>query len=596
MRYAASACRPARIFEPGLGHEGQANGYYADLECDGSTSEADRMNQGASISPLQHWALMVVALLIVACSEPAGKQGPVPVAPPGYEQLEPGVRSQFEGLKSDWTRAAMSEERSEHALGAAWGALGQWHHVYRFQASAIKAYGQAARLDADEPRWPYFLGILLMEEGRLDQAESAFRSSMARADDQPAPSVALAGLLLQTQRIEEAIGLYRQILSADPGHLPSRVALARFALQEADPERVVERLQPIAEDAGPYQRDVDYLLGQAYRRLGRSELARVHLERFQSSSRRPGATVRDNPWMRELGALDISANNLSRLGQAAYRQGRFVEAARHSGRAVRYNPDDPEILTNYASALMALRRFADAREQVERALALDDGLGRAHMIHGKLLLEFDERRAAEDALARAIRIDPDLKDARRVLGRLLHRRGEIGLAIEQYAELRARSRSLDQARFWHAALLFVDGRTEEALGALEDDLAIHPDHRELALLQARLSMADPDRARAIVSGVSTDDGAMSLFELETRAMVAAAQGHFAEAVGLQERAVEAAEGATSRMMRRISGDIARRRLALYREGRPCLAPWESREVLVVEETSPWVSANEGHSE
>jgi tetratricopeptide (TPR) repeat protein len=554
------------------------------------------MNQGRSISRLKQCALVAVVLFVAACSEPADDPVPAPAVPPGYEQLEPAVRSQFVALMSDWRRAATAENRSEDALGAAWGALGQWLHVYRFQASAITAYSEAARLDADEPRWPYYLGILLMEEGRLDQAESAFRSSLARADRHPAPSVALADLLLQTQRIEEATGIYLQILATDPGHLPSRVALARLALQEADPGGVVERLQSISEDAGPYQRDVDYLLGQAYRRLGRPEQARVHLERFQGSSRRPGAAVRDNPWMRELGALDISANNLSRLGQAAYRQGRFVEAARHSGRAARYNPDDPEILANYASALMALRRFADAREQIERALALDDGLGRAHMIHGKLLLEFGERKAAEDALARAIRIDPDLKDARRVLGRLLHRRGEIELAIEQYAELRARSRSLDQARFWHAALLFVDGRTEAALRALDDDLAIHPDHRELALLQARLSMSDPDRARAIVAGVSSDDGEMSLFELETRAMVAAAQGRFAEAVGLQERAVEVSESADSRVMRRTSGDIARRRLTLYREGRPCLAPWELREVLVVEETSPWSSTAEGRSE
>lgn len=553
------------------------------------------MNNDASKSPFPGPGWRVVLLLLVAaCTESPMFPSPRPSTPPGYEQMEPAVQSQFEALMDAWSALAADEHRADADLGAAWGALGQWFQVYRYPSSALQAYTEAARLDADNPRWSYFQAVLLMEDGRLDEAESAFRRSIESADAELAPSAALADLLLQRLRTDEAVELYEQILTRDPMHLASRVALARLALEDGDPERAVGRLQAIAEDAGPYQRDVDYLLGQAFRRLGQPEQARTHLERFQNSARRPGATVRDNPWMRELGAIDISANTLSRLGQAAYLQGRFLDAARHTGRAARYNPDDPEILANYASVLMALRRFEDARVQIERALALDPELGRALMIHGKLLLEFGERDAAEAALANALRIDPDLKDARRMLGRSLHQRGELAAAIEQYAELRQRFRSLDQARFWHAALLAADGRTDDALAALEDDLAIHPESRELRLLAARLStqvgVPSSSMAQSLLPSPSELDAASeSLFELESYAMLAAAQGRFAEAVDYQERAVQVAEDAGARSVRQLSNQIARRRLALYREGRPCLTPWESREILMVAETSPWVA-------
>lgn len=557
-------------------------------------------NVGLQSSFLGTGILGMLLLFLAACAESPDATFPRPSNPPGFDQLEPAVRAQFETLMEVWSERAAAEERSDAELGAAWGALGHWFHVYRYPASALLAYSEAARLAVNDPRWPYFRGVLLMEEGRLGEAEAAFRVSMEKSESELAPSAALADLLLQRLRTEEAVELYERILARDPGHLPSRVAMARFALENGEPDRTIDRLLSIADDAGPYQRDVDYLLGQAYRRLGRTDEARVHLERFQNSTRRPGATVRDNPWMRELGAIDISANNLSRLGQAAYLQGRFLDAARHTGRAVRYNPDDPEILTNYASVLMALRRFEDARVQIERALALDPELGRAQMIHGKLLLEFGEREAAENALTHALRIDPDLKDARRMLGRVLHQRGEIAAAVEQYAELRERFRSLDQARFWHAALLSADGRTDEALAALEADLSVHPESNELRLLAARLATLAPARKTAIEPVLRTppdSDGtaaSSSLFELETFAMVAAAQGRFAEAIEVQERAVQVAENAGARSVRQLGVHIARRRLALYREGRPCMTPWEPREVLMVAENSPWAT-DEGTS-
>lgn len=505
--------------------------------------------------------------------------------PAGFDQLEPGVRAQFELLAEQWTALRSAGDASE-GLGRAWGEAGQWFQVYRFEDSAMNAYREAMRLDSSEPKWPFYLGSLSMNEGRIRDAESAFRASAARGRAEAVPRYALADLLMQTQRSGEAMELFRAVLADHPDHAPSRVALARIALQQGDADRVVELLRPLDEgmEGGgtePVPREVDYVLGQAYRRLGDADRAAFHLQRYQDGAGSSGASVRDNSWMRELGRINIGANHLSRMAQTAYRQQRYFDAARIAGQAARYNPQDPEVLANYASSLLALGRLERAEEAIDGALALDDSLGRAHMIRGRILVERGELADGGEAMARALAIDPGLQDARRVLGRLLHQQGDLGGAIEHYAELRRRFRELDQARFWHAGLLAATGRVDAALDALEEDLAVHPENRLLRQLTARLLVAhdstrfDPARAAELLAAVGP--GPASVFHAETVAMVAAAQGRFEEAAGWQQRAV----AGTAPLTNPEPAHIARRRLALYREGRPCLASWEPREALVV---------------
>ncbi|MEX2500431.1 MAG: tetratricopeptide repeat protein [Wenzhouxiangellaceae bacterium] len=533
--------------------------------------------------------------LIAACNETGA---PVSRAlelqpPPGFEQMDPAVRDQFAELRgrlSPTRKASTPAARGE--LGRVWGELGQWFHVYHFPDSAMRCYREAARLDPDEPRWPYYRGLLAVEAGDLDQAGAAFEAAAQRAPDSIAVLIRLADLMLKRRQPGKAEDFYRQVLGREPGHPAASIGMARLHLQRQNANHALEALQPLLHAAGRTDSEVHYLAAQAYRMLEDEERARQHLERLPQDYGDRKPVDRHDPWLDDLRAMNIGTNHLTRLGARAYRQGNFRLAATHSGKAAASNPDNPELRTNYAAALLALGRGAEALEQIDLALELDPGLARAYLVRGTSHLRLGDREAARDALLHAVALDGGLNDARRQLGRIYHQTGQIDLAIDQYAELRARYREVVQARFWHAALLSSTGRHAQALAALNEDLEVHPHDRALQLLRIRILATVPDTvggnsadAAVLLSGLT--DQQPDVYFAESAAMVAAALGYHSRAVALQRRAVNALEALPDGAPIRI----ARRRLTLYREQKACQTPWERGESLITRPVDPLIETN-----
>lgn len=522
--------------------------------------------------------------LIVACNDMGAPVTPTRdlQPPPGFEQMDPAVQDQFAELRSRLFAAReASTPGTRGAPGRVWGELGQWFHVYHFPDSAMRCYREAGRLDPEEPRWPYYRGLLAVEAGDLDQAGAAFEAAAQRAPDSTAVLIRLADLMLKLRQPGQAEDFYRQVLGREPGHLVASIGMARLHLQRQNANRAVETLQPLLHAVGRTDSEVHYLAAQAYRMLDDEERARQHLERLpQDYGDRKPVDIHD-PWLDELRSMNIGTNHLTRLGARAYRQGNFRLAAIHSGKAVASNPDNAELRVNYAAALLALGRVRPALEQLDKALERNPGLARAYLIQGNAYLRLGNRVSARDALLHAVSLDPGMKEARVQLGRVYQQLGQTELAVEQYAELRARFGELEQVRFWHAALLASLGRYEEAQAALSEDLAVLPNSPLLQLLRIRILAAasdkaarNPVRASELLAGHDADNA--DVYHAETAAMVAAALGDHSRAIVWQRRAVEALEALTDRAPARI----ARRRLTLYREDKACRTPWEPGESLI----------------
>lgn len=527
-------------------------------------------------------ALAAVLLLAVGCGDHGAtfNQDPI-LQPPRFEQLEPAIRQQFTRLRDQLARARTSSRQSSpRALGQAWGDLGQWFHVYRYPQSAMRCYAEAVLLDPEEPRWQYYLGILAVESGELDQAAAAFASAARLAPDSPSILVRQAELMLQQRKPGRAQTHFRQALALDPHHLSAAIGLARLLLQAGKPQQALEVLLALPTPDNRYEGHINYLQAQAQRLLGRHDEARRLLERIPEGNSEPPALGGDDPWLDQLMANNLSSNHLTRLGMRAYRQGDFRRAALHAGRASTLNPDNAELRTNYAAALLALGRTREALEQVERSLEQQPGLARAHLVRAGALRQTGKLTMARDALLAALDLDPDMRDARQQLGRIYQQTGRVDQAIEQYAEMRERHPESMEVRFWHAALLASENRFGEALDALEEDLATHPRSRTLQLIRIRiLAAADdvsrqPRLARALLSEVI--DARADVYYAETAAMVAAALGNFGEAETWQSIALEAVETLADA----DKAHIVRRRLTLYREKKPCRTPWEPQEALI----------------
>ncbi len=507
--------------------------------------------------------------------------------PPRFETLEPAVQRQFDNLSARLSGLQeTSAPDSPARIGQAWGELGQWFHVYRYPDSAIRSYRTAANLDPDEPRWPYYLGMLAVESGQLDMATIAFEQSLERAPEAPATLLRLADLKLTLRQPQAAEAYIRRAQSLIPDHLAATIALARLHLQNDDASAAIVVLQSLLTRAESVPGHVHYLMAQAFRRLGEIEQARHHLDRVPEGESEPVPLAGDDPWLEQLIAGNISSDHLTRLAARAYRQGNFRAATGHSGRAARLNPDNPELRTNFAAALLALGRSDLALRQIHIALQQNPDLPRAHMVKASSQLQMNDLPGARDTLLRTLELDPDMREARQILGRVHHSMGETELAIDQYADIRRRSGQFEQVRFWHAALTISLAHYGKALAALDEDLAVLPGSRLLQLLRIRILAAADDGlvrhpARAAELLIQLDENTPDVYYAETAAMVAAAQGNHELAVGWQGHAVEALES----MANDRASHIARRRLTLYEERLACLTPWELTEILITKPVS-----------
>gem|GEM_PF-7060776 len=508
-------------------------------------------------------------------------------APTGLELLEPAVQRQFDELSTRLSRLRQGAASAPPAqIGQAWGELGQWFHIYRYPDSALRCYRLAVQLDSDEPRWPYYLGMLAVESGDLASAERAFELSLEHAPTSSAALLRLADLKLTMRQPETAETLLRRAQSLNPDGQAVNIALARLHLQNDDARAALAALEAMLTNDESIPGHVHYLLAQAFRGLNQNEQARQHLARVPPGENSPPPLVGDDPWLEQLLDRDISSNRLTRLGMRAYRQGNFRAAAMHSGRAARLNPDNPELRTNYAAALLKLERYDLALRQLDTALQQDPGLPRAYLVKAGSQLAMNDRLGARDSLLRALELDPNLREARAMLGRVYQLLGEPELAIDQYADMRRRFGQIEQVRFWHAALTATEARHEQALNALSEDLAVLPDSTLLQLLRIRIlaaaadsSLRRPGQAAELLNHLEVDTP--DVYYAETAAMVAAAEGHHELALAWQRSAVEALETLTSSR----SSHIARRRMALYQERLACLTPWERTETLITKPVS-----------
>jgi tetratricopeptide (TPR) repeat protein len=202
--------------------------------------------------------------------------------------------------------------------GRAWGRLGLvlWAHDYFEQANFCLA--QAERLDAQDPRWPYFQGIMLMLTDPAAGIE-CFRRAAERAGDADASvRLRLAEALLDAGRLAEAEAHLKQAFAQDPQDIRAHFDMSRLALLKQDWPSAIELLSACLTDEHARRR-AHTMRALAYRRLGQHQ-------RAQEDEDRASRLAEDQGWpdpfieqgqklQRGLGARIETAGTLRRLGR-----------------------------------------------------------------------------------------------------------------------------------------------------------------------------------------------------------------------------------------------------------------------------------------
>jgi Tfp pilus assembly protein PilF len=338
--------------------------------------------------------------------------------------------------------------RREPRSGQAWGRYGMVLSAHAYPAEAAACYAQAARLDPDEPRWPYLHALAVGPEDPAAAVPLLRRAAELSGDRDDTARLMLAELLLTQGQPDEARPILLKVLARDPDQPRANLLLGRLEVQAGDPAAGLAYLRRAARS--PFTRRVALTLtAEAHRRRGDLPAAEAALKELAAA---PPDRPRPDRFADELDGL--RAGRASRMGRVtellAARRYPEAEAALEELAAadpgsevplvhlarVRIDRGDPPAAERalraalarapdsahahflLGAALFAQKRYAPAADEFRRAAALKPADPLAPYNAGKCLRQLGDRAGAADALRAAVRCKPDFAEAHAELAEL----------------------------------------------------------------------------------------------------------------------------------------------------------------------------------
>lgn len=536
--------------------------------------------------------VLLVVVLTAGCTggEPApappAQQRSVPAAPtqtgeleavphPETSSLEESVRQQLEDARSRLEALLEVPEATAADLAEAFGETGMIYQAYSLRQAAGACYRNARRLVADDFRWPYYLGHVSRDEGRPDEALANFERALEIRPDDLLALLHIGHMASELEQADRAEAAFRRALEIDPECAEARVGLGKLALSRRDFNSAVQQLEQ-ARRLAPQATEINYPLGLAYRGLGDREKA---AERLAERGELPAIT--DDPLIRDLTRLKEGMRVHQIRGTEFYQHGLYEEALAEFREAVSASPDEAVARINLGLTLAHFGDFDGARRELERAVEIEPDNDFAQYNLGRLFVDLGRDADAARHYEAALEANPNHLQAHFNLGNTLRRLGRFDEAVEHYRSVVERDPANAQARLAEAYALVRLERHAGARARLEQARAALPDDRDILHALARILAAAPDddvrdgpRAMQLAKILATRE--VPLEHVVALAMIAAENGMFREAVGLQEQAIAVQQRAGS------TPALAelRENLARYRNGQPCRRPWRDDHPLL----------------
>ncbi len=391
---------------------------------------------------------------------------PSPAATPPMISLE-GVEKPI----ADAIRTAREQVEEQPRSAEAWGQLGKLLLAHRFDREADQCFAQAEKLDAAQPRWPYYQGLLAVQHD--SQWALAHLRRAAQLEEQSDPGtfvirLRLAEVLLEQGQDAEAETMLRAIAAKDARnphlvYLWGLLALVRDDLttaadylsrltqhpcvrkkvcaqlaviasrqkQEARAEsfsRLAEQLPADAAWEDRYVQEYQQLQVGAYGRLQR-------LRALESEGKlREVMSVLDSIDKDSDLANPARGITLIRLGQleeaemvlrqALARAPENVQAHFHLGIVLFMRADQTPRGDSGLSAT-ARAQYREAAKHFQRAVQLKPDHGLAHLNLGRVLLALGQRDEGIQELRTAIACKPEEAGAHFFLAEALADAGQI---------------------------------------------------------------------------------------------------------------------------------------------------------------------------
>jgi tetratricopeptide (TPR) repeat protein len=291
-------------------------------------------------------------------------------------------------------------------------------------------------------------GMVAEVEGRLDEAVARYREALAKDPRDVATRFHLGVALRRMRRFDDAASELDKVQASDkdfPG-----LALERGLLYEesGDVEKAIEQFKAALAKA-PDDPDLQLRVGSAYVMINRPDDALPMLKSVLNQ--RPN-----------------SAEAHHYIGRAYFEKGSLNDALRFLKRAVDLDPNRAEfhIYVAWVSVESMPPKLDVAKEETDKALAIDKMLPEGYWIRGKLECEEGAVVDGEKDLKRALSMRPSRIEAHAGLAECYEQQSDYANEMAEWAKAVAGDSTRPYWRYRYGKMLLDKGQSGAALGHL----------------------------------------------------------------------------------------------------------------------------------
>ena len=444
--------------------------------------------------------------LAAACGGPADRRAadlpPIPALEP--EVFPEAVREQL--------RSAVTAVEAAPADVQANADLAMVAHAYRQYGAAEALYERAAKLDPASFRWLYYLGVVRAQQGHSEAALEALAAAKAIDADYPPLQLRLAETYTELNRLDEATAIYETMLESDSGDAAARYGLGRIQALRGDSSAAIENLLEAIRLVPDYGA-AHYEISLAYRDIGETAKARMHLERHDAGAN--GAPRPNDPLMNAVDARKPGVGDYVSRARQFESRGELNKAVAEHLEALQHHPEVAQLHVNLVSLYGRTGDFDRASEHYRKALEINPNQADLHYNYGVLLFEAERYAEASAAFERAVEANPEYAEAHNNLGQLAERRGRFDEAIQHYRKAIQARPNLRLARFHLGRMLLGERRPAEAAQQFEAASTPRDDMTPrilFGLATAKVQLGD--RAGALAVGRQAKDLAEQMGQQE----------------------------------------------------------------------------------
>jgi tetratricopeptide (TPR) repeat protein len=334
--------------------------------------------------------------------------------------------------------------------------LANYHRRRDERSKAEPLYRRLAELEPGFASHAALAAFLAADGEREGEAEETYRKAveLAEPERRPAAYSLLANFFYSRERFDEAEMVLREGAEAEEGNLELIYGLARFYHSRGEQAKADAMIEAATEaDPGDPQ---PYLLLSSYRSRqgdleGALEAADAALLASPDDLR---AKLRKAELLVDIGYRGDDSSRVS--------QGRAIVNA-----VLARDEANPEALFVKAKIDLAERKLDEAATSLRRAIEARPEWAQAHFVLGSTLLLQGDRTAARAEVSRALELDADLVEARRILARIHASLGDHALAVETGRHVLRRNPGDAATHILVAQSLLRQRKVDEALAELE---------------------------------------------------------------------------------------------------------------------------------